>query len=214
MSWILQGNPKLFAIDAYLTRYPRVYWNVSTNRQDSRDDRVFIWRARRPGWCRRDWPGAQAACGAARGAVPRGSRRRGAWVSPPTPLPEVRVGLTIEEVRLRPEDGMLTRVDLRHDPVLAQHSIIRAPRRTVFALSAEERAVLEQRWGGVHGEGRRQPRGCGPPSPTERRRDENAHVAQGGRVRKSSDNWPHLLRRLPPPVRWVSQANQTRHPHG
>ena len=69
------------------------------------------------------------------------------WVSTASPLPEVEVGIGIEEVRLTPDEGMLTRSALKEHPLMGKHRIIRTPQGTVFRLSVEEGTVLEYLWG-------------------------------------------------------------------
>jgi hypothetical protein len=67
-----------------------------------------------------------------------------------SPPPEIKVvGIALEERRLSPEEGMLTRTILKAHPLIGQHRIIRAPQGTVFRLSAEESAALEHLWGTV-----------------------------------------------------------------
>jgi hypothetical protein len=149
MSWILQGNPKRFDIDDYLSRYPFIYWSAPTNQQDfTLADRVFIWRAG-------EQAGAVAVGRVHELPVERHSVRYpealgdDLWVSTLSPPPEVEVGIAIEEVRLTPEEGMLTRTALKEHPLMGKHRIVRAPQGTVFRLSAEEGPVLEHLWGTV-----------------------------------------------------------------
>jgi hypothetical protein len=147
MSWILQGNPKRYAIDDYLSSYHYIYWSAPTNQRDfALADRVFIWRAG-------EQAGAVAIGRVQELPVARHSVRYpealgdDLWVSTASPLPEVEVGIVIEEVRLTPEEGMLTRSALQEHPLMGKHRIIRTPQGTVFRLSAEEETVLEQLWG-------------------------------------------------------------------
>src|SRR5712691_6348321 len=152
MSWILQGNPKRFDINDYLSRYPFIiYWSAPTNQRDfALADRVFIWRAG-------EQAGAVAIGRVQELPVARHSVRYpealgdDLWESTPSTPLEVQVGITIEEVRLSPEEGMLTRSALKEHLLLSKHRIIRAPQGTVFHLSTEEGTVLEHLWGAVAG---------------------------------------------------------------
>src|SRR5262245_58712141 len=112
MSWILQGNPKRFDIDAYLSSYLYIYWIAPTNQRDfALADRVFIWRAG-------EQAGAVAIGRVQELPVARHSVRHpealgdDLWASTPSPPPAVVIGIAIEEVRLTPEQGMLTRTAL------------------------------------------------------------------------------------------------------
>src|SRR6266446_657971 len=124
MSWILQGNPKRFDINDYLSRYPFIiYLSAPTNQRDfALADRVFIWRAG-------EQAGAVAIGRVQELPVARHSVRYpealgdDLWVSTASPLPEVEVGIVIEEVRLTPEEGMLTRSALQEHPLMGEHRI-------------------------------------------------------------------------------------------
>jgi hypothetical protein len=149
MAWILQGNPKRFDVDDYLSRYPLVYWSAPTNQHDFMlADRVFIWRAGTQA-------GAVAIGRVQELPVARASVRYpealgdDLWVATLSPPSEITVGVAIEEVRLTPEEGMLTRDALKEHPLINQHRIIRAPRSSIFRLSVEESAELEHLWGTV-----------------------------------------------------------------
>jgi HNH endonuclease len=151
MGWILQGNPKRFDIDGYLSSYLYIYWSAPTNQRDfGLADRVFIWRAG-------EQAGAVAIGRVQELPVARHSVRcpealgDDLWVSTPSPLPKVVIGIAIEEVCLTPEEGMLTRTALQKHPLMGKHRIIRAPQGTVFHLSTEEGTVLEHLWGTVAG---------------------------------------------------------------
>jgi|SRR5262245_28360025 len=122
MSWILQGNPKRFAIDDYLSSYLYIYWSAPTNQRDfALAERVFIWRAG-------EQAGAVAIGRVQELPVARHSVRYpealgdDLWVSTPSPPPEVVLGMAIEEFRGTPEEGMLTRTALQAHPLMGKHS--------------------------------------------------------------------------------------------
>ena len=146
MAWILQGNPKRFDIDDYLSRYAYIYWSVSTNLKDFViGDRVFIWRAGKNS-------GAVALGYVKELPVKRGDVKKpdalgdDLWVSRQDEPSEIKVGIKIEEVKLTPDEGMLKRNSLKSHPVISRNRIITKPVGTVFRLNYEEDQVLSKLW--------------------------------------------------------------------
>lgn len=152
-TWIFQGNPKLYDIDDYLTRYPElIYWRTPTHRGSiALGDRAFLWRAG-------DQSGVVAsgvvvelpviesllkhpeALGADLWMADELRKRR---TDPNAP----KVGITLHSVRLTEDEGMIPRLLVKEDPILCQSTIIRQPNGTVFSTSPEEAARLEELWG-------------------------------------------------------------------
>lgn len=148
MSWIFQGNPEKFKIAQYLKAYQElIYWRTPRHAdQISVGDRAYIWRSR----------------------VDAGAIAVGTVVEAPTPVESLKVpsalgeefwlsdipeytyprtGIRIDEIRLTPDDGMVTREDAKASDLMSESSIVRMPRGTVFQLSADENEELERLWG-------------------------------------------------------------------
>jgi hypothetical protein len=149
MAWILQGNPKRFDIDDYLTRYHFVYWGTPVNQKEfSIGDRIFIWRS-----------------GASAGIVASGYLQElpikrsnvkipsalgdDLWIAKPAESLEIKVGIKVDEVRLTPEEGMLEKRTLKVHSLMQKKKIITNPRGTVFRLNAEEYSILDGLWKSV-----------------------------------------------------------------
>lgn len=149
MAWILQGNPKRFDIDDYLTRYPFVYWSAPINQKEfSIGDRIFIWRS------------GESAGVVAIGYLQELPAKRSEvnmpsalgddlWVSEPAESFETKVGIKLDEVRLTPEEGMLERSLLKNHPIIQKSKIITNPQGTVFRVKPEEQGELEKLWKSV-----------------------------------------------------------------
>lgn len=146
MAWILQGNPKRFDIDDYLSRYSFIYWSTPTNQKEfAVGDRVFIWRAV-------EQSGAIAIGIVKELPVPRSDVKMpealgdDLWVSQQDEPSEIKVGIEVEEVKLTPEEGMLERETLKNHPVIGKNRIITNPVGTVFRLNSEEEHILGSLW--------------------------------------------------------------------
>ena len=146
MAFVFQGNPNKFDIDDYLTRYPNIYWSVSRLRREIRiGDQIFIWRS-----------------GVSAGAVALGSITElpteirninypealgnDLWRSGLDEPTTIKAGISIDEVRLSIEDGMVTREVCKNDPILKQNAIITNPQGTIFRLSDDEFARFYELW--------------------------------------------------------------------
>jgi len=151
-SWIFQGSMDRFDVDAYLLAESDIYWTV-TRQAHQRDvavgDRVFIWRAR--GSSDRV-PGIVAV---ARVTEPCADKSQVAhqerlhdehWHEPELEPGEVKAGLRVEEVRLTPEDGMITRAVVSQDPTLSSLPIVTARVGSNFRLTDSQAERLAWFW--------------------------------------------------------------------
>ncbi len=148
MGWVFQGNPIRFDIDDYLSRYPEiVYWRTPRHAGEIQiGDRAFIWRAR-------DNSGAVAI-----GAVVESPTARSSvthpealgddlWRSEEPDPSELVTGIRIEEVRLLPSEGLVSRSNVKANTLLSKTTLISMPNGTVFPLSENEQTELEKLWG-------------------------------------------------------------------
>jgi hypothetical protein len=153
--WIYQGNPKTYDIDSYIATHPYIYWYSPKHIEEVQlGDTAFLWRT----------------------GVNAGLIAIGKIVEKPTPLKlikhpellgndfwtadnsisdpdELKVGIEIIETRLSEDDGMLTRNDLKSDPVINNHRIITNPTGTIFKLEKNRSEHLLELWGnGIKGD--------------------------------------------------------------
>lgn len=152
--WIFQGTPDKFDVDAYLKSSQDIYWSVTRFHHDLRiGDGVFIWRS------------AGKAKGVA-GIVAKGivatvctpkenvedPERLGEflWTEPSGELSDVQVGIHLDEIRLSPEEGMLTRAQLELDEFLSKLAIVTVRQGTNFKVNASEWERLFSFWDSAH----------------------------------------------------------------
>lgn len=146
MTFILQGNPKYFDIDSYISEHQFIYWTASRLSKEMKiGDAVYIWRS-----------------GANAGAIAKGviselpktieqlkgntELREDLWIDDSEVSSTLKVGVTISEVRLTAEDGMVSRIVIKDDEGLSKSSIITAPQGTVFKLKEAEVNSLDGLW--------------------------------------------------------------------
>jgi len=70
------------------------------------------------------------------------------WFADKPDADEPKVGIALDSIRLSLEEGMLTRVVVKDDPLLQQGTIITMSNGTVFRLSDDERWRIEELWAG------------------------------------------------------------------
>ena len=146
MPFVFQGDPQRFDIDDYLARYPFIYWSIPVLQGDVQvNDQVIIWRS-----------------GETAGAVALGRISElpteiknlqhpealgdDLWRTEIDDPSVIKVGITINEVRLSIEEGMVTREALKNDPVLRKNRIITNPQGTVFQLLDDELNQFFAHW--------------------------------------------------------------------
>ena len=136
-SWIFQANPQIYDIVEALNHLNRFRWSVRQHKDEIHSgDRVFLWLS-----------GSNAGV-LARGRVVSEPKE---MEELPEELPfnkkdpentkELRVVIEIEHVL----DPPVLRSDLQNDPAFRSMSILKAPQRTNFALTAKEAEALEAR---------------------------------------------------------------------
>ena len=146
-TWILQGNPKKFAIEDYLASYSYIYWSVPRFRNEIRvGDSVFIWRS------------GDAAGAIAAGQVAEAPKKTAEvnfpdalgddlWHANEGETSNFKVGLQVSEVRLEEEEGFVPRSSLLADQTLQASTIITAPLGTIFRLTDPQAIRLGELWG-------------------------------------------------------------------
>lgn len=148
MAWVFQGNPTKFDVDDYVSRYPElIYWRTPRHwKEISVGDRAFVWRS--------GTDAGAIAVGVVVEAPTSGDQLQhpealGAdlWRIEEPDLSEARTGIRLIEIRLRAEEGMVSREVAKADPDLATATIVSMPIGTVFRLNEVQSAALERLWG-------------------------------------------------------------------
>ena len=146
MAFVFQGNANNYDIDTYLTRERFIYWRATRLSHEMRiGDQIVIWRS-----------------GRLQGAVALGhitelpneimnlehpeALGNDLWRDSQNVDSIKRAGITIDEVRLSIEEGMVTREVCKNDSILKQNVIITNPQGTVFRLSDDEFARFYELW--------------------------------------------------------------------
>jgi 5-methylcytosine-specific restriction endonuclease McrBC GTP-binding regulatory subunit McrB len=144
--FILQGNPKKFNIDEYLSSNIDIFWTASRFANDmSIGDIVYIWRS------------GQNAGAIARGTItvlPQTIKQlkeseylgEDLWRENSEPEETKNVGIQLETFRLTEDAGMLGRKELKQDGTLKNALIIKSPQGSVFKLSKNEAHRLDELW--------------------------------------------------------------------
>lgn len=148
MAWVFQGNPKKFAINDYLTRYPElVYWRTPRYANlISIGDRAFVWRSG-------DDAGAIAIGTVVELPTPAedvkhpGALGDDLWrVDKPDPK-EPKTGIQLDEIRILVAEGAVAREKVKSSKLLSTTTLITMPNGTVFPLNENENLELERLWG-------------------------------------------------------------------
>ena len=147
MNWIFQGNPDYFDIDEYLSIYPNlIYWRTPIYQERIQLGHLaFIWRAKEDA-------GVIAVGRIAEPPIERSKVKYSEALNDnlwhgQTPDPDEKaVGIELSDVRLTNEEGMISRAELKEDPVIGENAIIKAPQGTVFHLTSEQAERLIFRW--------------------------------------------------------------------
>jgi len=147
-TWILQGNPKRYNIDDYLSRYAYIYWSVSRYQSDFNiGDVVYIWRS-----------------GEESGVVAYGiveelptpilqvqfpdALGEDLWEDTAGDTTDIKVGIRLEQTRLNDSEGMIERDVVKRNPILNKNPIITQPNNTVFKLDEIQSRELSRLWSG------------------------------------------------------------------
>ena len=142
VAWLLQGNPEIFDIDAYLGEASYKYWSCPKfHKEIQAGDKAFFFR-----------------CGKGAAVIAKGtilevpvSREQ---VKHPELLSEInkenkivfKVGVNIDETRVSNPKNTVSRYDLLHDTLLKENSLITSRQSSVFKLTEGERNSLENLW--------------------------------------------------------------------
>lgn len=155
-TWIFQGNPDKFNIDEYLTKTKDIYWSVTQPKYQNEikvGDLVYIWRAK----------GSNNAISGivAFGVVNEESKPKEEvknklvlydelWNEDFSEASQIKVGIKLKEIRLSPDEGMITSEVFTQDPTLSQSQIIKTRVGSNFLLNETQSLLVEQYWSGLN----------------------------------------------------------------
>lgn len=146
--WIFQGSPDRYNIDGYLAQYPNyVYWRAPAYRKQIRlGDYAAIWRSGPQAGVVAIGEIAELPCLFDKLKFPDALGNE-FWASERTDTDTAQVGIRLNEVRLTPEEGMITRQSLKGHPEFVGSVLIKMPNRTVFKVQTNQIALLNDWWG-------------------------------------------------------------------
>ncbi|HPD39193.1 MAG TPA: EVE domain-containing protein [Mesotoga infera] len=145
--WIFQGNPTMFRVDDYLRdnfadRKPIAWLSKQFSADMEIGDIVFIWRAKG----RKYIPGIVAKGEIVSRPSDIGYLVEDYWVSKTNLKEGLRVRIKLSDVRLSPEEGMLTRNFLEKTVGLEKLSILQFCQSTNFVVTEAQAELIEKLW--------------------------------------------------------------------
>jgi hypothetical protein len=143
-TWILQSNADRIDHAVYLRAGETTVHGVRRYPDRSAPgDVVWLWRAKGR---TRTASGIVARGTVEESATVRGFDRTDAARGETVLRPKLRVVVRVQEVRLSPEEGMITRDDVRRVPEMASHPIVTSNTGSDFALDDAQAAALNALW--------------------------------------------------------------------
>lgn len=150
--WIFRGNREDFDIDTYLKNFGYIYWAVKHQKhQDEMQvgDRVFIWRSKGNS---KDPYGLVAYGKIAEAPIDKNNVRHPEFLLEEywekKEVSEIKVGLSLEGIRLDISSGLVESSLLLRDSKLAKMQLLTARQGTNFRLSSEEFSKIWSLWCG------------------------------------------------------------------
>ncbi len=155
-TWIFQGNPDKFNIDEYLIKTKDIYWSVTQPKHQNEikvGDLVYIWRAKGT---------INAISGVvAFGVVNEESKPREEvknklalydelWREDFSEASQIKAGIKLKEIRLNPNEGMISSEVFQQDPILSQTQLIKARVGSNFLLNKIQSLLVEQYWAALN----------------------------------------------------------------
>lgn len=151
-TWLFQGNPDRYNIDAYLRETSNIYWSVRYPKHHSEmviGDDVYIWRAKGHN---------NAVSGIiAYGVVDEECTLESQvkkpinlfnsyWIFPHKSNNEYKAGVALKDIRLSEEDGMLTSAFIYEDLSLRSMGVFTSRVGVCFKLSDDHASKLRDLW--------------------------------------------------------------------
>jgi 5-methylcytosine-specific restriction protein A len=142
VTWLFQGNPEIFNIDAYLGETKYKYWSCPKfHKEIQTGDKAFFYRC------------GKGAAVIAKGTIVEVPVQR-EKVKHPELLSEYnkekkitfKVGVNVEETRVLTPENTVSRYDLLQDDLLKENSLITSRQSSVFKLTEGQRNSLESLW--------------------------------------------------------------------
>jgi len=142
VTWLFQGNPKVFDIDKYLSTNGFKYWSCPKFHKEIQiGDKAFFYK------CGKD------AAVVAKGVIKEVPTPRDK-VKHPELLSDfnkekkeaLKVGVEVEETRVALPEHTISRSDLVADENLKENSLIKSRQSSVFKITENQRKALETLW--------------------------------------------------------------------
>ena len=149
-SWIFQGNPNIFDIDAYLTDHKIIWWAVNQKQfvpKMNVGDEAYLWRS----ISRAHSGGGIIGHGILIGTpeVYTSEELKLYFFEKKRGEAKLRVRISMDSIQLEPPK--ISREFLKSDPVLSKLSILRFANATNFELSKEQARRLSELYFGIEG---------------------------------------------------------------
>lgn len=142
VTWLFQGNPKVFDIDKYLNTIGYKYWSCPKFQKEIQiGDLAFFYK------CGKD--AAVIAKGVIREVpTPRNKVKRPELLSDfnKEKKEALKVGVEIEETRVTAPENTISRSDLIANEFLKENSLIKSRQSSVFKINEKQRKELENLW--------------------------------------------------------------------
>lgn len=133
-TYLFQGNPKYYDMDAYLATHPYIYWRCPTYKDKIKiGDRAILWRAGKGAGMIAIGEIVEAPTPASNIDFPEFLGQR-FWNSVEMDVNDIKVGIAISEVRLMGDEHPASREHFKSDSVVSKHRIITNPTGTVFQV--------------------------------------------------------------------------------
>ena len=133
-TYLFQGNPKYYDMDAYLATHPYIYWRCPNYKDKIQiGDRAILWRAGKDAGMIAIGKIVEAPTPASNIEFPEFLGQR-FWTSDEMDANDIKAGIAISEVRLTGGEYAASRESFKSDSVVSKHRIITNPTRTVFQV--------------------------------------------------------------------------------
>lgn len=133
-TYLFQGNPKYYDMDAYLSTHPYIYWRCPNYKNEIQiGDRAILWRAGKGAGMIAIGEIVEAPTPASNIKFPELLGQR-FWASDEMDAKDIKVGISIHEVKLTGDEHSVSREYFKSDHLVSTHRIITNPTGTVFKV--------------------------------------------------------------------------------
>lgn len=151
-TWIFQSTPNQFNINSFIFNNNYLYWSVPHKKHQRElriGDVVYIWRAQ--------GHSTEVAGIVGKGYISEECKHKSdvdwpeqlseyLWSFTGKEASEIKAGIKLQEARLTPSSGMLTRSYIKSDSILKNMAIVRSNTGTNFLLNNYQVETIEKLW--------------------------------------------------------------------